>query len=249
VSGLKLYQIGPEWANILRVVEEGCGELTPEIEASMLALIETSKEKLEAATFAKRNLDMQADLARAQASVFAAEAARCRAIADAFEATSDRLGDLMAPALDITGSIQTIAGTAFSQQRRTWAFELKPGTPFAMLDETLWRQGEPELNKKPLAKLAEAHPVTPDFIEALRAAKALPAKDLDKITEEAIITDSQLDKAVEKLPPEAADQVKAVRAACQLPSEILAKSTTRTITVLKAPSGKKDATESTEPAA
>lgn len=244
---IKLYQIAPEWANIMRALEDGYGELTPEIETSMQALVATSKEKLEQATFAMRNLDVQADMARAQAGVFADEAARCKGIADAFDAASVRLGELMAPALDIVGKVQTVAGTAYSQQKRTWAFELKPDTPFALLDETLWRQADPELNKKPLAKLAEAHPVSPEFVEILRAAKALPAKDLDQVAADAVITDSQLDKAVDKIPAEAAPALAAVRTTCQLPEEILAKATTRVITVLRAPTAaKKEASEAPE---
>jgi len=243
---IKLYEIPLEMQSIYLELEENCGEMTPELEERMLALVSTSKDKLENCAYLMRNLELQAGLAKAQAGVFQAEAARCAAVSASFEAAADRLGELMAPALDVTGKIKTLAGTLYTQQRTTWAFELKAGTPFGMLDEKLWRQAEPELNKKPLAKLAESHPITPEFVTILTAAKALPPKDLAQVAADAVITDTQLNKAVEKLPEEAMAAVAAVRALRQLPDEILGMPTTRTITILKAPSAKGSAEEPTE---
>jgi deferrochelatase/peroxidase EfeB len=183
---IKLYQIAPEWENVMKVLEEGCGELTPEIEAAMNELMSTSKEKLESAAYALRNLKIHAELAKAQAGVFQEQMDACMAVSKSFAAAAERLGDMMAPALDVTGKIKTLAGTLYTQQRTTYAFELKPGVPFGMLDEKLWRQAAPELVKTELNKLATAG---------------------------------------------------------TLPDEILALATTKTTTVLKAPTAKKDTAE------
>ncbi|GEM_PF-6519363 len=130
--------------------------------------ITASKEKLEAAGLAKRNLEIHAATAAAQAKVFQEEAARCSAIAKSFENAAERLGDLMAEPLKITGKIKTVAGTLYTQTRSTWSFDLKPGTQFFELPDALWRQADPELNKTELKKLAEAGTLP----EQILAAKA-----------------------------------------------------------------------------
>lgn len=153
---VKLYEIPAAWMAILEALEEGMGELTPELEARAQELLGASKDKLEAAGLAMRNIELHAKQAEAQARVFADEAARCNAIAKQFEAAADRLGALMAPALEITGNVKTAAGTIYARKNTSWAFELKPGCQAFDLDVSLWRQKEPELNKMALRKLAEA---------------------------------------------------------------------------------------------
>ncbi len=177
---IKLYDIPIEWQKILTILEESCGELTPELEVEAQGLITASKEKLEAAGLAKRNLEIHASMATAQAKVFTDEAAKCTAIAKTFENAADRLGALMAPALQITGNIKTVAGTLYTRTNTTWSFDMKPGAQFFELPEPgelpealrgvgpLWRQKEPELNKTALKKLAEANALP----EQILAAKA-----------------------------------------------------------------------------
>lgn len=165
---MKLYEIPAEWERLLGLIEEGAGEVTPEIEAEAASLIDASKAKLEAAGLAMRNLDIHAASAAAQAKVFEEEAARCNAMAKAFEAASDRLSMLMAPALAITGKVKTAAGTLFTRTTTSWSFDLKPGAAFYELPSELWRQRDPELNKSVLKKLAEAGTL-PEQVAAAKA--------------------------------------------------------------------------------
>lgn len=243
---IKLYEILPAWQAILQTLEENGGELTPELEAEAAALIGDSKEKLEAAAMARRNLQLKGNLFRAHAKVFMDEAARCVAMAESIEANADRLGDLMAPALEVTGSIQTPAGTLFTQTRTTWAFELKPGVQHFELPVTLWRQPEPELNKRPLADLAESHPLPEGLLERLTAAKALPSNELARIANEKKIYDSDLKKASKKC-PFTEEELAAIKAKSFLPAEISAMSTSNVSVVLRAPTAAKKAA-ATEPA-
>lgn len=175
---IKLYDIPVEWQKILAILEESCGELTPELETAAQELISASKEKLEAAGLAKRNLELHAAMASAQAKVFMEEAAKCTAISKAFESSADRLGALMAPALQITGNVKTVAGTLYTRTNTTWSFEMKPGAQFYELPEPadlpealrsvgpLWRQKDPELNKTALKKLAEANALPVQILAA-----------------------------------------------------------------------------------
>jgi len=246
---IKLYEILPAWQTILQTLEENGGELTPELEAEAAALIGNSKEKLEAAAMARRNLQLKANLWRSQGDVLISEGKTCHATADSVDANADRLGELMAPALEVTGSIQTAAGTLFTQNRTTWAFELKAGIEHWMLPMTFWRQPEPELNKRPLADLADSHPLPEGLLERLTAAKALPSNELARIASEKKIYDSDLKKASKKCPFEE-EEMAAIKAASFLPEEIAAMSTSNVSVVLRAPTAaKKAAAEPTpEPA-
>jgi len=150
-----LYSIPAEWGALLQKLEEGGGEFTSEIETEMAALISASKERVEAAALAKRNIELRAESAMAQAKVFQEEAEACKAVAASLQARADRIGAAMADALELTGKVQTPAGTVYLRKGAHWAFELAQGVEHYMLPAGLWRQREPELNRTALKELAE----------------------------------------------------------------------------------------------
>ena len=150
-----LYSIPAEWMSILTRIEEGGGEITPEIEADAQALIDASKDKIEAAVLAKRNLEIRAKRALAQAAVIAEEAEVCKAQGEVWLRAAERIGMMMLPALQITGKVQTPAGTAYVRNNVRFDFQLKPGFNFFDLPQNLWRQREPEFEKTALNELAK----------------------------------------------------------------------------------------------
>jgi hypothetical protein len=152
---LNLYSIPAEWQAILETLENDCGEITPETEARAQALIEASKDKIEAAALAKRNLELRAEQAQAQAKVFQAEAAQCSAQAEVWTNAAKRLGELILPALKITGNVQTPAGTIYPRTNTRYEFTLKAGFNFFDLPDCLYRQRDPELNLIELKTLAK----------------------------------------------------------------------------------------------
>lgn len=153
---MKLYDIPLEWAALLARIEEADGEVTAADATEMEALMGATVDKLTAAGMAKRNLELKAEMAMAQAKVLEAEASRIKGNAKGLESAADHIGQMMLPGLQITGKLKTPAGTYYVTTRNAWSFELKPGTEFWELDTSLWRQPAPELNKTPLKKLAEA---------------------------------------------------------------------------------------------
>jgi len=163
---ITLYSIPNEWQIILDQLAELDGELTPEIEADMKVLIDQGRGKLEDAAYAKRNLELRAEQAQAQAKIFLEEAARCNAVAERWNISADRIGQAMIPALEIVGNVKTNAGTLYLQKRTHWTFDVKTGVEWHTINPELWRQRDPELNKTVLKDWAEKGKL-PDSIIAL----------------------------------------------------------------------------------
>ena len=151
-----LYRTSTEWALLLNLIAENDGEVTDEIAAQMSGLINSGQSTIEDAILAKRNLELIAENAKAQARMFQLEYERCRAIADTWENAANKIGTAMIPVLEITGKIQTVAGTAFIRKTPNYSFTLKEGVQFFELPTDCWRQRDPELNKSVLRELAQA---------------------------------------------------------------------------------------------
>jgi hypothetical protein len=162
-----LYEIPAILQSILDKIAEADGEVTPEVEQELDKLINTTEVKIADAALLRRNLELQAESALAQAKVFSDEAERCKAQAGVWEAAAEKLGLLLVPVLKLTGKVQTPAGTVYLQTRKNYAFELKPGVDFFQLDSEFWRTGKPELNKRALNEAAKEDRL-PDEIMAMK---------------------------------------------------------------------------------
>ena len=152
---LKLYQIPQEWAAVEDAIEAAGGEVTPEIEARMVALMGATKDKIIGAAVTMRNYRIAAELTRDMAQRMLAEAERVMASANKLDKVADRIGAAMLPAVEVTGKVQTPAGTVYKRVTPHYAFELKDGCNWYDLPSELWRQRDPELNKTELKKLAQ----------------------------------------------------------------------------------------------
>ena len=217
---MKLYEIPVAWAAIEQELVEGLGEVTPDLESRMSALIAASKDKLTAAGLVKRNLELHEEMAKAQAGVFQDEAARVAGMAKAFGTAADRLGAIMAPALKTVGSIKTVAGTLYATRRVTYAITLKPGMDIKALPKAFWRQAEPELNKKPIQDLCKVHPVTPEQMEFV-AGGDFKLKDLERIRKDQAVTDADLEVLrKDGLTPDQLALLDAIQAVNEAPTEI-----------------------------
>jgi hypothetical protein len=162
---LNLYSIPTEWQILLDKIAEQDGEVSDDIIMEIYSLINHGRAKIEDAVLAKRNLEVLAEQAMAQARLFQKEYERCKAISDTWENAASKIGAAMVPVLKIVGKVQTVAGTAYLRKNESYSFALKEGAHFFELPENLWRQRDPELNKSVLRELAKADSL-PEQIEA-----------------------------------------------------------------------------------
>jgi hypothetical protein len=154
---INLYQIPADWQVILEKIVENDGEMTDDIVVQIYALINHGKSKIEDAVLAKRNLEFISEQAMAQARLFQKEYERCKAIAETWENAANKIGQAMIPVLEITGKVQTAAGTAFLRKTPSYTFALKEGAQFFDLPAEAWRQRDPELNRQVLREMAQAN--------------------------------------------------------------------------------------------
>lgn len=126
-----LYDLSREGLAIFDMLEESLGELTPELEARLDALMLEGPARIEAAAFVVRTLE-------ANAAACEVEAQRFRERAKAFDAQADRLKARMTKCLDLAfnGKVKTPLVTIYTQKSadRTVA-ELVPGVTAEMLHE------------------------------------------------------------------------------------------------------------------
>jgi len=154
---INLYQIPADWQVILEKIVENDGEMTDDIVVQIYALINHGKSKIEDAVLAKRNLEFIAEQAMAQARLFQKEYEKCKAIAETWENAANKIGQAMIPVLEITGKVQTAAGTAFLRKTPNYTFTLKAGANYFDLPAEAWRQRDPELNRQVLREMAQAN--------------------------------------------------------------------------------------------
>ena len=126
-----LYGLSAEGLAIFDMLEESLGELTPDLERRLDALMLEGPERLEAAAMVVRSLE-------ANAMACEAEAQRLRERAKAFDAQSDRLKLRMTKCLDVAfhGKVKTPLFSIWTQKSadRTVA-DLVPGVTVEMLHQ------------------------------------------------------------------------------------------------------------------
>ena len=108
---MTLYDLTIEGLQIADMLTENEGELTPELEARLDALMQAGPERLEAAAMVVRNIE-------ADALVCKAEADRLAERALSYEKNAKRLKDRIAIALDaaFNGKVKTAKFTLWTQQ-------------------------------------------------------------------------------------------------------------------------------------
>ena len=107
---MDLYEVTVEGQEITRILEEMEGELTPELEQRLDALLAEGKRSVEAALFVRRNLESHADECRE-------ESRRLLERARSFEGQKDKLSQRILWALDgaFNGKLKTAQFTAWGQ--------------------------------------------------------------------------------------------------------------------------------------
>ena len=158
-SNLTLYDLSLEGVQINELLYLNEGELTPELEARLDALIQTGPERVEAAAMVVRGLEASADACAAEAERLAKRAA-------SFHANAAYLKERMTMVLDcaFNGKLKTDKFTVWTQQAAdNVSFEVAEGHT---IDEV--EQANPALVrvKKELDKIA--------LKDAFKADKPLP---------------------------------------------------------------------------
>lgn len=160
---MNLFDIPVEWAAIELALEEAAGELTPELEQRIQALLEGGADKLDAAMSVCRSLEHQAEAAKA-------EAQRLQDRARSFDNQVDRLRALMLPALvALGGKVKTARFSFFTQTRTSYAIDLKPGFEIWEVPPRFYRTKEPELNKLEITKALKAGEAIPDVLTVIES--------------------------------------------------------------------------------
>jgi hypothetical protein len=152
-----LYKTSTEWQVLLDKISEADGEITDEkIATEISGILSSGKSSTEDAILARQSLVLVADHALAQAKLFQNEFERCKAVAQKYQGTADRISQALIPVLELCGGrVSTICGTAFIRRTPSYTFSLKDGAQFFDLPENTWRQRDPELNKSVLRELAQ----------------------------------------------------------------------------------------------
>jgi hypothetical protein len=130
-SKLSLYDISLEGMQIADILEASEGELTPEVEERLDALMQAGPERIEAAAMVVRNLEAS-DVA------CKVEAQRLVQRAQSFASNAQRLKERIAIALDaaFSGKVKTDRFTIYTQKAPdTVAFDLKEEFTLEMLKE------------------------------------------------------------------------------------------------------------------
>lgn len=167
MSKMTLYDISIEGMQLESILTENDGELTPELEARMDALLLEGPQRIEAAAMVVRTLETSAEAAKAEAKRLTERAA-------SFEANAKSLKQRICIALDAAfdGKVKTPLFTVWNQTSAdTVSFELENGASFEDLITT-----NPEmvrvsyaLDKKAIAELYKNNAPLPDAVVPMPA--------------------------------------------------------------------------------
>lgn len=148
---MHLYQIPLEWAAIQQELEMADGELTPELETRLEALLAGGADKIEAAACALQSLQRDA-------AACAAEAARLRARMQALENNAANLRQLMLQAVEaLGGKVKTTLFTIWAQRGASVpVIRLTDGYHASDFDWRLCRRTEPQLDREAVLRLHKA---------------------------------------------------------------------------------------------
>lgn len=145
---MNVWSLSTNWQQLDQLLEESCGELTPEIEALMGELVTASKDALEGAGFYRNWL-------KAQVAVCKERRAALAATIESLEQRQERLDAALVVVLKALGKPQKFAEfTLTTQTRESVAFAPKPGVDLIDLPSEFIRIKDPELN---LSALKDAH--------------------------------------------------------------------------------------------
>jgi Siphovirus Gp157 len=131
MSRMTLYSLSEEGIQISDILTENEGELTPELEARLDALMLSGQESMEAAAMVVKQLE-------GSATACEEESKRLRERAKAFSDNAQRLKDRMVVALDsaFNGKIKTPLFTIWAQSTApTVVVDLAPGYTAEMLHD------------------------------------------------------------------------------------------------------------------
>lgn len=154
---MKLFEISLEWQEIQEALEAGAGEMTPALEIKLDAMLVAAPEKIEAAACVVKHLEAQAEACKA-------EVERLSARRQAFENGADQLRMRMLPAVQAVGKVKTARFSIYTTERKTQAFDVKPGVSIAELPDKFVRWMDPQLNKSALKDALKAGEALPDEI-------------------------------------------------------------------------------------
>lgn len=175
-SKLTLYDLSLEGMVIQDILLENEGELTPELEARLDALMQAGPDRIEAAAMVVRTIE-------ANASICKAEAARMLERAKSFENNVQRLKDRIVVAVDaaFSGKVKTPRFTVWTQRSAsTVAFDLREEFTIDMLHEDLPEavRIKKELNKTALREMYDAGIDLPEsiYVEEVEGTKYLRIK-------------------------------------------------------------------------
>ena len=159
---MKLYDVAIEGQAIERLLEASQGELTPELEERLDALMLGGKEKIEAAAFVRSNL-------KADAKACRDEAARLDSRADAYETQAKRLEERMLVAVDAAfgGKVATPMFTIWGQNTgASVSFDVAPDADLQKVDPRFVRTTY-ALDKRLLLEAHKAGAAMPSGVTAI----------------------------------------------------------------------------------
>jgi hypothetical protein len=160
---MKLYDLPTEVNAIEEALFENLGELTPELEQKIQALLSQGKDKIEAAAIVIGSLEEDAAICQSEAKRLIERAAQ-------LNQNADRLRGMVLCAVDLAfgGKVKTARYTVWSQTPgAVTQFELKADVDIYLLlskRPDLVRAPEPELNKTALREAVKAGGEIPEEI-------------------------------------------------------------------------------------
>jgi hypothetical protein len=146
-----LYDLAAEQREIYDILIENDGELTPELEQRLDAVLRQSRDKIDAAAFVLRRL-------ASQASFCDEEAQRLLSRRDSFVRDADRLKARLIPIIDdlYSGKFKSPQTTAWTQDSAdTVAFDIAPDADLNQMDEAIVRTRK-ELDRAELQRRYKA---------------------------------------------------------------------------------------------
>lgn len=173
MPGMTLYEVTLEGLQIADLLTQAEGELTPDVEARLDALMKEAPERIEAAAMVVRNLE-------ANASACKSEAARLLERAKSFETQTEKLKERMTYAVDaaFAGKVKTARFTIYTQKNPdTVAVDLLEGFTIEMIAEDCPEvvRVKREVDKRALREMFERGEKLPEgvYVEQQQGTRSL----------------------------------------------------------------------------
>jgi hypothetical protein len=156
---MNVWNLSLEWQQLDQLLEESCGELTPEVEAHMETLVTASKDAVESAGFYRLWLDTQEATCKARRAALAASL-------EVINKKYERLDAALVVILQKTGKQKFPEFTLSTTTRENVAFAPAPGVDLIDLPSQFVRYSEPVLNLTALKEARKAGTLPPE-VEAV----------------------------------------------------------------------------------